>query len=73
MDPIISKRIYEAINFSSKSKRQIINEMKISKSRFYSILNGEGHINEKTIIKLCTVLEVSSDWLLGLKESIYGK
>lgn len=63
----VTERLREAVKASGKSPAQIQRETGISKTTFYSHLNGETAMSELFIAKYCATLGVSADWLLGLR------
>ncbi|MBQ5601817.1 MAG: helix-turn-helix transcriptional regulator [Clostridia bacterium] len=62
------ERLREAVNESGLKHVEISRRAGISYSRFEALLAGDGGCYISTFAKLCAVLNVSSDWLLGLKK-----
>jgi DNA-binding Xre family transcriptional regulator len=71
---ISTKRFQVAVQYSNKTDKQIIQEARIDKSTYYKILNGTRiNVSSSTLGKLCGVLNVSTDWILGLSEEMERK
>lgn len=71
---ISTKRFQVAVQYSNKTDKQIIQEARIDKSTYYKILNGTRiNVSSSTLGKLCGVLNVSTDWMLGLSEEMERK
>lgn len=71
---ISTKRFQVAVQYSNKTDKQIIQEARIDKSTYYKILNGTRiNVSSSTLGKLCGVLNVSTDWILGLSEEMEKK
>ena len=60
-------RLRNAFIASGKTAEQVRRETGISKSSFYTHLNGEP-MGPLYLARYCVALNVSADWLLGLKE-----
>ena len=63
----MSDRLQKAVNKSGLPPKQIWKRIGMSESRFYALLAGDGGCYASTFARLCVVLGVSADWLLGLK------
>lgn len=63
-----SKRLQGAIWKSGLSNREIAKRAHISRGLLYAYLNGQSTPTGENLMRLCDVLKVSSDWLLGLKK-----
>lgn len=63
----MSERLREAVNKSGLKHNEISRRAGISKSRLEALLSGNDGCYASTFAKLCAVLGVSADWLLGLK------
>lgn len=63
----VTERLQKAVLDSGKSSAQIIAETGISKSTYYKHMDGNP-MNELHIARYCNALNVSADWLLGLKK-----
>lgn len=61
-------RLRNAFIASGKTATQVRRETGISKSCFYQHLNGEG-MGALHIARYAVALNVSADWLLGIKEA----
>ena len=71
---ISTKRFQVAVQYSNKTDKQRIQEARIDKSTYYKILNGTRiNVSSSTLGKLCGVLNVSTDWILGLSEEMERK
>ena len=60
-------RFREACNLSGKTYSQIIRETGSTRSSFYRHLDGY-QMETLALAKYCLALNVSADWLLGIKE-----
>lgn len=63
-------RLYEAMEERGKSVRQVSEETGIAYNTLVSYRNGERNPTMKTIRALCWCLDVSSDWLIGLRDEV---
>ena len=67
LDKVISERIKQEINYSSKSKSQIADEIGVAKPTVSQYLSGRCQPTLATFAKLCKCLDISADDILGLK------
>ena len=63
----MSERLREAVNKSGMTYKQIGQRAGMSESRLKALLSGNDGCYASTFARLCAVLGVSADWLLGLK------
>ena len=63
----ITKRLSEAINYSSKTKTQIANEIGVSCPTLSQYLSGRIMPSLLTFKKLCEAIDVSADDILNIK------
>lgn len=63
-------RLYEAMEERGKSVRQVSEETGISYNTLVCYRNGKRNPTMKTIRALCRCLDVSSDWLIGLRDEV---
>lgn len=64
---IFSQRIKEAISQSPYTQKQIATILNISESNITNWKNGDNYPSLEILYKLCLLLEVTSDYLLGLE------
>lgn len=64
----ILKRLQEAILNSRLTQEEIAKKINVDKSTISSYLYSNICPSLKTFVKLCEVLNVSSDFILGLKK-----
>lgn len=63
----MTERFNEAVLKSGKSPKEICRQTGIWESSFYEHMAGAA-MGELFIAKYCTVLNISADWLLGIKK-----
>lgn len=63
----LTERLNEAVLKSGKTPKEICCETGICYSSFYDHLAGRP-MGELYLAKYCTVLNISADWLLGIKK-----
>lgn len=63
----LNERLREAIFVSGKSVLTLAEEAGINYVSVYDHMNGTG-VSTPYLLRYCKVLNVSADWLLGLKE-----
>lgn len=68
MEEVIRARIAEAIKNSGLSQTEIAKRIDVKQPTVGQYLSGRALPSLETLAKLCTVLEVSSDYLLGLSD-----
>jgi transcriptional regulator with XRE-family HTH domain len=64
-----SDRLCEAIDDSGLTTPQICERCRIERKAFYEYKRGEYTPPVIFLARLCSVLHVSADWLLGLKST----
>lgn len=62
----VTERLREAVTSSGLTHKEIMKRTGVPSTCFYNHLNG-ARLTELNIAKYCTVLNISADWLLGLK------
>lgn len=67
MDIEFDKLLSDAINQSKKTQIQIAKELGVSPAFLSNIKNGKKKPNIDLLRKICIVLDVSADYLLGLR------
>ncbi len=67
MDIEFNKLLSDAINQSKKTQIQIAKELGVSPAFLSNIKNGKKKPNIDLLRKICIVLDVSADYLLGLR------
>lgn len=70
---LFSERIAEEIKISPYSQKQIAQLLGISESNITNWKKGENLPSVDILYKLCQILEVSSDYLLGLEDETGSK
>ncbi len=63
----MSDRLREAVNKSGMTYKQIGQRAGMSESRLKALLTGNGGCYTSTFAKLCAALNLSADYVLGLK------
>lgn len=63
----LSDRLTAALRLSGKSVLQLSKETKISRTSVYYHLNGQQAMSALAIARYASALNVSADYLLGLK------
>lgn len=63
-----TRRLQEAIWQSGLSNRELARRAHISRGLLYAYLNGQSTPTGENLMRLCEVLKVSADWLLGIKK-----
>ena len=63
-----TKRIIEARKTAGLSQTQVANELMIPQQQYSRYETGDNEIPIRYLIKLCQILKVSSDWILGLTQ-----
>lgn len=61
-------RLEKAIQDSGKTYNQVCREAGISRTLLYSLRTGERGASAFHVARLSGILQVSSDWLLGLSQ-----
>lgn len=64
----IQKRLREAITQSGINQKEIAAKIGVSAQTVSKYMTCDVFPNLDTLARLCTVLDVSSDYLLGIKE-----
>lgn len=65
---IFQKRIVEALNQTKMTQKEIAEKLGIHPSCLTQYKKGESEPTLTTLFELCKVLDVSSDYLLGLSD-----
>ena len=65
---LFKERFIEALQQTQLSQKQIAEQCKIHPSCITQYKNGESEPTLSTLYDLCKVLDVSSDYLLGLSD-----
>ena len=63
-----SKRISEEIKASNLTQKQIAELLNISEGNITNWKKGENLPSVETLYRLCVILQVSADYLLGLED-----
>lgn len=63
----VTDRLNKAVLLSGKTPGQIQKEAGICKTSYYYHMSG-GAMGELYIAKYCAVLNISADWLLGIRK-----
>lgn len=63
----MKNRLRQAFLDSGKTSVQVCREIRLPRSSFYRHLNGEG-MTALYLARYAVALNVSADWLLGLKK-----
>ena len=66
MKDIFKERLSEAIKHSGKQQKQLALECRISEARLSAYVRGVNVPPIDVLADLCRMLDVSSDWLLGI-------
>lgn len=69
----MSERLEEAIEKSGKTITEISKAANVTRPAIYNILNYESGGTALTVARLCAALNISADWLLGLKGVMYDR
>ena len=64
---MFSQRIKEALSQSVYTQKQIAKILNISESNIINWKNGDNYPSIEILYKLCVLLDVSADYLLGLE------
>lgn len=65
----MTERLREAVNNSGMTHKQIGELVGMSESRLTALINGYGGCYASTFVRLCVVLDVSADWLMGVNNA----
>lgn len=68
---IIKQRLTEAINNSHMTKKDIAQQVGVSSSMITQYVNRDKMPDIYTFARLCKVLEVSANYILGLNDEFY--
>ena len=63
----LAERLQQAIWKSDLSTKEVARRAGISRSLLNAYISGDSTPGAENLLRLCDVLRVSSDWLLGLK------
>ncbi|MBQ7373703.1 MAG: helix-turn-helix transcriptional regulator [Clostridia bacterium] len=63
-----TERFNELVTLSEKSQVEIANEIKVSKQCVSDYKSGKSFPSLQTLYLICSCLEVSADYLLGLTD-----
>lgn len=64
----LGKKIEMLRNNKGLTQRKLAYELEVSNTAIAKLEKDENLPNSKLLIKICKLFNVSSDWLLGLKE-----
>ena len=67
---MLSKQINELLKLNNLTKKEFAEKIQVAPPQVTRYIKGDQNISSNTIIKICKVFNVSSDWLLGLKNNI---
>ena len=62
-----STRLDKAIKLSGLSQKEFARKIKVTEVSVSRYVNGSREPNIETLRKICEVLDVTADWLLGLE------
>ena len=65
---IIRARLCEAVKISGLSRGEIAKRADVSGTTVRRYMNGETYPSLKMLVKLCDILDVTADYLLGMTE-----
>ena len=65
---IFAQRIAEAIKHSGFTQKEIAGQLRLSEGNITNWKNGKNLPSVDTLFRLCKILDVSADYLLGLAD-----
>lgn len=65
---LIQERLRESIKQSAKTQKEIAKEIGVSAQTVSKYMTCDVFPSLDTLSKLCTILDVSADYILGIKE-----
>lgn len=65
----IGEKIRELRRKNNLTVRDLEKELNIDRFMIYRIETNTRNLTQENIIKICKFFEISSDWLLGLKDN----
>lgn len=63
-----AERLCEALKYSNLSQVEVAKQLKVNKATITNYKNGKIFPSLETFYELCLILDVSSDYLLGLAD-----
>ena len=68
METLFKERVAEAIRFSGCSQKELAKMLGIAEGNITNWKKGENLPSVEILFKLCKLLDISSDYLLGLSD-----